>query len=71
MAQIAMEVSFRPVFHHWRAAIVAGLIAGGVFLMFEMIMMPLVMVIYGVISVATALSIDRALPVPTSRVHRR
>jgi uncharacterized membrane protein YagU involved in acid resistance len=43
MAQIATLVSVRPVFRHWRAAIVAGLIAGAVFLMFEMIMMPLFM----------------------------
>jgi hypothetical protein len=43
MAQMAMQVSFKSVFHHWRAAVGAGLIAGAVFIMFEMIMMPLVM----------------------------
>lgn len=43
MAQTAMHVSFKSVFHHWGAAVGAGLIAGVVFMMFEMIMMPLVM----------------------------
>lgn len=43
MAHVATQVSFGPVFQHWRAAVSAGLIAGAVFIMFEMIMMPLVM----------------------------
>jgi hypothetical protein len=43
MAHVATRVSVGPVFHHWRAAIAAGVIAGAVFLVYELIMTPLVM----------------------------